>query len=92
MFDQQPPAHLPQECVRAWHWIVQQIPPGILSASDATSVEIMARLQAGVWMSGDRDDMKELRQWLGQYGMTAAAREKIAAKKPPDGGNPFANP
>ena len=51
----------------------------------------MARLQASIWMSGDRNAMKEIRQWLGQYGMTGAAREKIAAKKPDGSGNPFAD-
>jgi hypothetical protein len=90
-FDSQPPSHLPQECVRAWHHIVAQVPPGVLTASDATSIEIMARLQASIWMSGDRDDIKELFRWLGQYGLTAAAREKIAAKKPEGSGNPFAD-
>jgi hypothetical protein len=63
----------------------------VLTASDATSIEIMARLQASIWMSGDRDDIKELFRWLGQYGLTAAAREKIAAKKPEGSGNPFAD-
>lgn len=89
-FDPTPPAHLPQECTRAWHWIVQQIPPGVLTASDYASLDIMARLQAQIWM-GQLQFVSELRQWFGQYGLTAAAREKIGAKKPDGSGNPFAN-
>ena len=90
-FDPNPPAHLNQDHVRAWHWIVQQIPPGVLTASDYSSLETMAGLQARVWLTGELDYVKELRQWFGQYGLTAAAREKIAAKKPPSGGNAFAD-
>lgn len=90
-FNPQPPAHMPQECARAWHWIVSQIPPGVLTASDYASIEIMARLQAHFWLSGHLDYAKELRQWFGQYGLTGAAREKISMKKPEGSGNPFAN-
>ncbi len=90
-FDGNPPAHLPPELTRAWRYIVEQVPPGVLTASDASAVEIMARLQAQVWMSGDLDAIKELRLWFGQYGLTAAAREKIGAKKPPKAANPFAD-
>lgn len=90
-FDPAPPDHIPRDHVRAWHWIVKQIPPGVLTASDYSSVETMAGLQARVWMTGELDYIKELRQWLGQYGLTAAAREKIGAKKPAKSGNPFAN-
>ena len=89
-FDPQPPAHLAPELVRAWHWIVEQVPPGVLTASDRSSIEIMARLQAQIWMSGDLDAIKEIRQWFGQYGLTGAAREKITAKPKP-AGNPFAD-
>lgn len=90
-FNPQPPAHLPQECVRAWHWIVEQVPPGVLTASDYAAMETMARLQAQVWLTGQLDYVKELRQWFGQYGLTAAAREKIAAKAPAGSGNAFAD-
>jgi hypothetical protein len=89
-FDPQPPAHMPQECARAWQWLVQQIPPGVLTASDHAAMEIMARLQTQIWM-GQLQFVSELRQWFGQYGLTAAAREKIGAKKPDGSGNPFAN-
>ena len=90
-FDPSPPAHLPADHVRAWHWIVQQIPPGVLTASDYSAIETMAGLQARVWLTGELDYIKELRQWLGQYGLTAAAREKIGAKKPAKPANPFAD-
>jgi hypothetical protein len=39
---------------------------------------------------GQLQFVSELRQWFGQYGLTAAAREKIAAKPKP-AGNPFAD-
>lgn len=89
-FNRQPPSYMPQECVRAWNFIVEQVPPGVLTASDYASVEIMARLQSQIWMTGSLDSIKELRQWFGQYGMTASAREKIAAKGVEQTGNPFA--
>lgn len=90
-FNPQPPAHLPQELVRAWNYVVEQIPPGVLTGSDYSSIEIMARLQASVWMGGSLDVVKELRQWWGQYGLTGAAREKLSAKAPKSRGNPFAD-
>lgn len=90
-FNPEPPAHLTQDHVRAWHWIVKQIPPGVLTASDYSSIEMMAGLQARAWLTGELDYIKELRQWFGQYGMTAAGREKISAKKPEGAGNPFAD-
>lgn len=43
-FDPHPPATLPQELVSAWNEVVQQVNPAVLTASDSTSVEIMARL------------------------------------------------
>lgn len=89
-FDPAPPEHLPRDCVRAWHWIVKQIPPSVLTASDYSSVETMATLQARFWLTGDLDYAKELRLWFGQYGLTAAAREKIAAK-PTKPRNPFSD-
>lgn len=76
--------------MRAWHWIVERIPPGILTESDRPALAIMASLQMQVWLTGGLDYIKELRQWFGQYGLTAAAREKIAARSPDDSGNPFA--
>ena len=89
-FDPTPPAHLPQGLVPAWHHVVKQIPPGVLTSSDYSSVEVMACLQARVWLTGELDYIKELRMWFGQYGLTGAAREKIAAKKKP-AGSPFAD-
>lgn len=89
-FDPTPPAHLPQDHVRAWAWIVTQIPPGVLTASDRASIAIMAGLQARIWLMGELDYVKELRQWFGQYGLTGAAREKLSAKPAPPR-NPFAD-
>ena len=87
-FDTNPPAHLPQEQVRAWRAVVAQIPPGVLTASDGLSVEIMAGLMSRYWLTGELDYVKELRMWFGQYGLTGAGREKITAKPKP-ASNPF---
>lgn len=89
-FDPTPPRHLPKDHVRAWHSVVAQIPPGVPTASDYLSIEIMASVLARFWLTGELDYAKELRMWFGQYGLTGAAREKIAAKPKP-AGNPYAD-
>lgn len=91
-FDDQPPAHLPQELVPSWREIVSQINPIILTASDRSAIELMARLLLQVRLTGDIENIRELRQWFGQYGMTAAGRAKLGTpKRKPSGGNQFAD-
>lgn len=90
-FDPHPPANLPQELCGCWREIVAQIPPEILSGSDATSVEQMARLLLQARMTSDLGAIRELRQWFGQYGLTAAGRAKIGTPAKAPAGNPFLN-
>lgn len=89
-FDSSPPSNLPQELVPAWREIVNQINPMILTASDNSSIELMARLMLQARLTGDVGIIKELRQWFAQYGMTAVGRTKISAT-PPQEDNPFNN-
>lgn len=90
-FDPNPPAALPQELVRSWREIVSQINPIILTASDQSSIELMARLLLQVRMTGDINNIRELRQWFGHFGMTPAGRAKLGTPVQKDrGGNPFA--
>lgn len=89
-FDPHPPANLPQELAGCWRDVVRQINPQILTGSDATSVETMARLLLQIRMTSDVVAIREYRMWCDRYGMTATGRAKIPAQKAGDSGNPFA--
>lgn len=89
-FDPHPPANLPQEICGCWREIVKQIVPEILTASDVTSIETMARLLLQIRMTSDLGAIREFRQWCNQYGMTAVGRTKIPPVEKDPGGNPFA--
>lgn len=90
-FDPNPPAHLQQELVRTWREIVSQINPVVLTASDGSSIELMARLMLQVRLTGDIENIRELRQWFGQYGMTAAGRAKLGSPVKKKTTNPYAD-
>lgn len=90
-FNKSPPAHLPQEVVRAWNAVVSRVPMEAMSGSDELAVEVCATLLASWWLTKDMDALKELRQWFAQLGLTPVARTKIPAPKKSGGGNPFAN-
>jgi hypothetical protein len=90
-FDPNPPQHLPQECVRAWKWIVERLPLVAITKTEEIAVECAARLLAQFWMSGSIEVLKELRQWLGKLGMTLTDRVKLPPKAPEGTGNPFAD-
>lgn len=72
-----PPDHLTEGQQKAWHDIVDRAPHEMLTQTDEISLETMAVLLDRVREKHKRDDITELRQWLGQYGFTAAARAKI---------------
>ena len=90
-FNPLPPATLHQSIVPYWAEVVSQINPVVLTASDVSSIKIMARLLMDFELTGDKTIATELRQWFAQYGLTAVGRTKIQAPKPQGGGNPFAN-
>lgn len=87
-FGEEPPAHLPQDVVRAWRYLVDRLPKVALSSSDELAVEVAARLTAQFW-AGNIMVAAELRQWLGKLGMTPADRAKLPGSAPPSD-NPFA--
>jgi len=86
-FSVQPPEHLPQDCVRAWRYVSDRLPPGVLSSSDEIAVEVTAKLLTQLW-AGNLLVAAELRQWLGKLGMTPVDRAKIPGA-PPATDNPF---
>lgn len=99
-FEKDPPAHLQADAVPAWRWIVARLPQVTLSSSDEVAVEAASYCLAGIWAIGPMAAMHpnfgklsaELRQWLGQLGMTPQARTKIPPKDDnPSSGNPFAD-
>jgi hypothetical protein len=90
-FDTTPPQDLPQPLVPYWRKVVRQINPIVLTASDVSSVETMARLLAQFELTSDKSIATELRQWFSQYGMTAVGRTKLAPPRKKGGGNAFAD-
>jgi len=99
-FEVDPPSHMPKDAVPAWRWIVARLPKVTLSSSDEVAVEAATYCLAGIWAIGPMAAMHpsfgklsaELRQWLGQLGMTPQARTKIPGKpENPNAGNPFAD-
>jgi hypothetical protein len=90
-FDPHPPQDFPQPLVPYWRKVVRQINPIVLTASDYSSIEIMARLTAQFELTSDKSIATELRQWFAQYGMTAVGRTKLSPPKKPGGGNAFAD-
>lgn len=94
-FDIDPPAHLPQQAVPAWRYVVSRLPKVAIYNCDEVAVEQAALLLSAVWTLGvvaGLDHLKELRQWLAVLGMTPAARTKIPPHVPKeDAKNPFDN-
>jgi hypothetical protein len=90
-FDPGPPAHLPENCFHAWTAVVSMIPANVLTGSDRLGVEIAARLLNAWWLTpADLDTLKELRQWMGKFGLSPADRAKIGAAGKSSSDNPFA--
>lgn len=90
-FNPMPPPDLLASLVPYWKKIVDQINPVVLTASDVSSVSVMARILCQFELTGDLQHAKELRQWFAQFGMTPVGRTKIAAPKKGPGGNPYAD-
>lgn len=90
-FNSTPPQWLAAPIVPAWHRVVSQINPAVLTGSDTESIAVMARLLSQFELTSDKTYATELRQWFSQYGMTAVGRTKLAAPKKGGGGNPFLN-
>jgi hypothetical protein len=89
LFDANPPSRLSQDCVQAWHAVVERVPPGVLTKTDELAVEIAATLLAAWWLTRDLDVLKEIRQWFAQLGMTPVARTKIPPPPRQPAGNRF---
>lgn len=69
-FQPDPPAHLPQDIVPAWTYVVARVPKIALSSSDEVLVEEAAALLAGLW---------SLRARLGALAVTTAEHGRMAA-------------
>ncbi len=72
--------------VRAWHYIRKQVPGGVLTSADQSTVILAATLWAEFW--SDRTGFSaakigHLRAVLGTLGMSPSDRAKLATK--PDG-------
>jgi phage terminase small subunit len=88
--DRSAPAHLPQEAVRAWAYIVQRLPAVTFYDSDSIAIEMCARLLAQAWLNPAPATLCELRQWLTSLGMSPIARCKLPpARGDQDQANPF---
>ncbi|MCU7916561.1 MAG: P27 family phage terminase small subunit [Candidatus Thiodiazotropha sp. (ex Gloverina cf. vestifex)] len=89
-FDKSAPDHLNEVETGCWDELVKQIPAGVLSASDLTSLEIAAKLLAE-W----REDSKgmatariaRLTNEMGKFGLNPSARASLTVEKPKE--NPF---
>jgi phage terminase small subunit len=99
VFDADPPTHLPQGAVAAWHYVVARLPKVAITSSDEIAVEMAARNLAALWALGDlapfskefKSYNENLRHWLGRLGMTPADRAKIPALPDKPASNPFSS-
>lgn len=81
-FCENPPAHLPQEALPAWRYLVARLPRIALYNCDEIAVEMAARQLAIYWLTSDSNVLKELRQWLAKLGMFPVDRAKLPSKEP----------
>jgi phage terminase small subunit len=76
-FNGEPPQHLPQECVRAWRYLVERLPKVALYSADEVSVELAARNLTVYWLNSDKDAEKALRHWLAKLGFSPVDRTRL---------------
>lgn len=88
-FNPDPPAHLPQDAVPAWNWIVGRMPKIALFDCDEIPTEISARLLARYWLTGETATLRELRAWLSKLGFSPQDRTKLPGTPEPPRPNPF---
>jgi phage terminase small subunit len=87
-----PPPHLGEAALAAWHEIVGMAPPGVLTSADRWAVEIAAGLMAQ-FRAGDLlpAGVGHLRGILGRMGLTPADRAGLNIPQPkPTGSDKWA--
>jgi phage terminase small subunit len=79
-----PPAHLDDTLLPLWNEVVQAAPPHVLTAADAVVIELTARLLFQMRTSPEVGPglAVQLRQCLGELGMTPSARSRLSVAKP----------
>lgn len=84
-----PPATLRPELRSVWVELVTAAPQGVLRQSDSMLVELAAALLTQVRAGDNRIGLvTELRQCLGEIGMSPSSRARLAVAPPP-AKNPF---
>lgn len=76
-----PPAGMTKEQRACWLETVAEVPPGILTGSDRTLIEMIAYLKAEMRKAPSKfppQRLNQLRQCLGALGCTPADRSKVS--------------
>ena len=83
--DKTAPGHLEELEKRCWDELVRQIPAGVLSSSDLTSLEIVAKLLAE-WREDSRKmataRIARMTNEMGKFGLNPSARASLIVDKP----------
>ena len=84
------PANLTPLQLRAWGYIVNQIPASVLTGADQASVQLLCVL----WAEFQQDTASfpsakigQMRGLMGEFGMSPAARAKLATRPEDDDGD-----
>ena len=88
-----PPRELVGETRRAWEYLADSCPPGMLVKVDRALVQSAAVILARLWADPMGIDVKEintLANLLSKLGMTPVDRSKVKVDLPPEETNPFA--
>lgn len=87
-----PPANWQEDAKELWCEVVEYAPDGVLTMADRFLVEITARLLAQIRAAPDANAavVTQLRQCLGEMGMTPSARTRLSIA-PTRETNPFAD-
>jgi phage terminase small subunit len=92
-FDPEPPAHLPQDAVRAWRYLVDRLPKVALYSADELPVEVCSKLLTIWWVNpGDLKTLAELRNWVAKLGFSPVDRTKLANDNNRKTPNKFSRP
>lgn len=92
-----PPTTLPSECVPIWHELIARFPKIVITDSDRYGLEVLTMAMWELRKSFNNPKRfqqfckaeQTVRHWLVQFGMTPAARAKLAVKVGTDKKNPF---
>lgn len=88
------PRELGAEVARAWDYLADSCPPGMLTRIDRVLVQKAAIILARVWADPMGIDVKEINtlvNCLSKLGMTPVDRSKVKVEDPPEQANPFSD-